>query len=81
MLQFNEIKTAMDQEDMLSETYPDLMKILNEADKDMTNKIKKVVDRVADKVIVNIVIIITILKKEYIQCYKSHLVSQFYHIT
>ena len=51
MLQFNEITTALEHEEIPSKSRPDLMKILNEADREMINKIKQVVDRVADKVI------------------------------
>lgn len=50
MLQFNEIQTALDCHSVKNRSKYDLSKILAKADAQMVQKIKNVVDRVADKV-------------------------------
>ena len=50
MLQFNEILTTLEANNVKNRSKYDLNLILNNADKQMVGKIKNVVDRVADKV-------------------------------
>ncbi|XP_045213590.2 BAI1-associated protein 3-like isoform X3 [Mercenaria mercenaria] len=49
MLQFNEIQTALESYNVKNKSKYDLSKILSKADAQMIQKIKNVVDRVADK--------------------------------
>jgi hypothetical protein len=51
MLQFNEIQTTLENHNVKNKSRYDLSKILAKADAQMIQKIKNVVDRVADKVI------------------------------
>jgi len=50
MLQFNEILTTLEANNVKNRSKYDLNLILNNTDKQMVGKIKNVVDRVADKV-------------------------------
>ena len=50
MLQFNEIQTTLENHNVKNKSRYDLSKILAKADAQMVQKIKNVVDRVADKV-------------------------------
>ncbi|XP_052791167.1 BAI1-associated protein 3-like isoform X2 [Mya arenaria] len=49
MLQFNEIQTALENQNVKNRSKYDLNLILNKTDQEMVGKIKNVVDRVADK--------------------------------